>query len=144
MNMDKTIFELRFFRKMLLAPTRNDRIDLHSSFIFTGLFGMDFSDFRTKIHRLRYSERRTKSMLLRECRDDVKKSLLPQYHGEDPYKNITSDQLSVLMGMMNFLLFQQQSYQNDLNSGYVCIQLALHVMLVLSASNKRDACKERT
>ena len=75
--------------------------------------------------------RATKERLISMCNADVTDSLFPRGQREDAYKNITDEQFTVLMEMVNFFLVQYMSHM------WVLLQL----LVVLLASNKKSDCE---
>ena len=138
--MDIVIFELLFLRKIISAPTINNRIDLYSSYMHTGLSGMDNYLFEEKRYVLQRLRTWTKIRLISRCINDVENSLfLPGRRDQ----NITDEQITVLLDMMNFLLVQFQSCEGEIRQncqkGYM--DTLIQLVVVALASNKKTPCE---
>ena len=140
--MDNVIFELQFLFKMALEPEVNNVVDLYSPDMETELWGMDVNRFRRERDRLGRSKSWSKSQLTGHIANQVSRDLFPraQHTPVATYKNITDDQISVLMELMNFVLLHAKSLEGDVFI-YSYVHLLVQLMVVLLASNQNAECK---
>ena len=138
--MDSIIFELRFLRKMTLAPTENNRVDLYSSYMDTDLCGMDKAMFQRKRDMLARITSRTRNALISSCTVDVARSLFRWDQNLNPYQNITNEQCMFLMEMMNLLLVHSMSFEGETRT-CVFIKLLVQLLMFLLSSNKKLECE---
>ena len=150
--MDYTIFELRFLRKVILAPSGRNNVNVVylppipvlSRYMnsYTNLNGMDPNMYVRKLWSLRIPRPValwTKPRLIRRCARDVNRSLFSWGKREEDYQNITEEQIQVLMHTMNFLLHYDIEMFEDSRSNTMDVLLQLIVVLLLS--NKKSECE---
>ena len=134
--MDNAIFELRFARKMVLAPTTHNLIDLFSLDMDTDLFGMDIHMFHAKreIVKQVLNQGCKKDAVLLYCKSKVTRSLVAVREG------VTNEHMAIIMETISFFLVHHEQCKHE-KWGSVCIELLLLVLVSLLASNKEAECK---
>ena len=145
MKMDLLIFELRFIRKLLLAPTTNNVVDLHSNYMDNHLGGMDNNACRSKRNWLSFMGSKRKDKLVNWCSQDVTRAI---FHGKqrvkEGYQKVTNSHMSFLMDMMSFFLLAQSAPGDDKivrTCARICNSLLMQLLVALLWSNKRLECE---
>ena len=137
--MDKVIFELKFIRKVMLAPiTHGNGFDLSSSYM-ADLEDMDVKMYRSKRRRFSFVQGWSQERVVRRCHDSAKKRL----KNKNICKNITDHQMMIIMEMMSFFLTHAKScqLQNTIVGRFTCNHLLWQLSVFLLASNKKRDCK---
>ena len=139
--MDSAIFELRFLKKIISTP-KSYRIELYALDMYNDLCGMDVKMYEQKRDKYEWFDGRAKDGLIGRCFNDVNISLVPEDIAADAYQNVTDEQMTVLMELMNFYVVQCKTSEQFLRyCRSMCIHLLAVVMVVLLASNKQQECE---
>ena len=136
--MDNAIFEMRFLRKILLAPTTctgtDNGVDWES--MDTDLHGMNRYMFQAKRDSLVGF---SKAIVVCFCRVNVKRALFPT--DQQIYRNITDEQISILLELTTCYLLQCKSFKDDQSVSQSLLQLLVSLNVFLLASNKKEQCE---
>ena len=140
--MDKAIFELRFFLKILLTPTGNKWADLYSTAMNTDLHGMDIHMFNRKRAELAKMQTWKRDELVYWCSADSAEAIFFSNPQNEAYQNITDEQYAVLQEMMTFFLLEYKDSGDELLQFCrdINIELLVQIIVVLLVSNMRAQC----
>ena len=141
-DINNVIFELRFLRNVLLAPsTKNNKIDYDCEDVY--LLGMDIYLFRNTIGRI---ETTNKEDFVRCCNTRMKFLLFNSGSLDripDDLYNITDSQMSAILDMLTFFLAacnpREEEAKLYISTEYLLLFLILLVPLL--NSNKRADCQ---
>ena len=127
--MDNAIFEMQVLRKIWFSPTSatNNAVDWESMDT-TDIRAMDILMFQEK--RDRYNGY-SKTKIVSLCTSDVKLALFPR--DQELYRNISDEQISILLELMTCYLLQCKSFQSD-----SLLDLLVYLSVFLLASNKKQ------
>ena len=137
--MDNAIFEMEFLRKVLFAPTiggsgTKNKVDWKS--METDLRDMDMLMVQETRRR---SSKLSKAMVISFCRIHVRHALYPT--DQQIYRNITDEQISILLELTTCYLLQCKSFEDDASVSQHLLDVLVILNVFLLASNKRQECE---
>ena len=143
--MDRLIFELKFLRKIMLAPCNDerDKMDLFSRYMETELNGMDINMYHNKRRDIFARAFTTcKLFVVLQCVHDVT-CLFYQLEKQKEDITITDDEMNELIGLLTFYLTHFKSCEsiNLPKNRRKCVEVLSMVLLIVLQSNKKDECQ---
>ena len=127
--------EMRFLREILLAPTigASNAVDFES--MDTDLFGMNRFEFQATRNTM---EGWSKARVVWFKRRYIK---LLFYMDQQIYRNITDEQISILLELMTCYLLQCKSFKENVSISHDLLDLMVSLNVFLLASNKKQQCE---